>query len=70
MNQKWNADISSVWTNESWLYLAVVLEMFARRVIWLGGLRAPAQRRGHCVLSQPGAPSEIGLVNQFLGLAA
>jgi putative transposase len=32
-NQKWNADISYVWTNEGWLYLAVVLDLFARRVV-------------------------------------
>ncbi len=31
-NQKWNADISYVWTSEGWLYLAVVLDLFARRV--------------------------------------
>ncbi len=59
-----------MWTNEGWLYLAVALEMFARRVIGLGGQRAPAQQRGHCFLPQPGAPGEIGLVNQLLGLAA
>jgi putative transposase len=32
-NQKWVADISYVWTNEGWLYLAVVLDLFARRVV-------------------------------------
>jgi putative transposase len=32
-NQKWNADISYVWTSEGWLYLAVVLDLFARRVV-------------------------------------
>jgi putative transposase len=32
-NQKWNADISYVWTSEGWLYLAVVLDPFARRVV-------------------------------------
>src|ERR687894_2426659 len=32
-NQKWNADISYVWTNEGWLYVAVVLDLFARRVV-------------------------------------
>ena len=34
-NQKWNADISYVWTREGWLYLAVVLDLFARRVVGL-----------------------------------
>jgi putative transposase len=32
-NQKWNADISYVWTREGWLYVAVVLDLFARRVV-------------------------------------
>jgi len=32
-NQKWNANISYVWTNEGWLYLAVILDLFARRVV-------------------------------------
>jgi len=32
-NQKWNAHISYVWTSEGWLYLAVVLDLFARRVV-------------------------------------
>lgn len=31
-NQKWDADISYVWTREGWLYLAVVIDLFARRV--------------------------------------
>nr|WP_262272743.1 IS3 family transposase [Microvirga sp. HBU65207] len=32
-NEKWAADTSYVWTNEGWLYLAVVLDLFARRVV-------------------------------------
>jgi putative transposase len=32
-NQKWAADISYVWTCEGWLYLAVILDLFARRVV-------------------------------------
>ncbi len=32
-NEKWNADISYVWTGEGWLYLAVILDLFARRVV-------------------------------------
>ena len=27
------ADISYVWTREGWLYLAVVIDLFARRVV-------------------------------------
>jgi transposase InsO family protein len=32
-NQKWAADISYVWTREGWLYLAVILDLFSRRVV-------------------------------------
>jgi putative transposase len=39
-NQKWGADISYVWTREGWLYLAVVIDLFARRVVgWAAGAR-------------------------------
>lgn len=31
-NQKWVGDISCVWTREGWLYLAVILALYARRV--------------------------------------
>jgi putative transposase len=32
-NRVWATDITYVWTSEGWLYLAVVLDLFARRVI-------------------------------------
>lgn len=32
-NRKWAGDISSIWTAEGWLYLAVVIDLFSRRVI-------------------------------------
>jgi transposase InsO family protein len=32
-NEKWTGDITAIWTYEGWLYLAVVLDLFARRVI-------------------------------------
>lgn len=32
-NEKWGADISYIWTKEGWLYLAVVIDLFARRVV-------------------------------------
>ena len=32
-NRKWVVDISYIWTREGWLYLAVVLELYSRRVI-------------------------------------
>lgn len=32
-NQKWGADISYVWTAEGWLYLAIVIDFYSRRII-------------------------------------
>lgn len=32
-NQKWVADFTYVWTAEGWLYVAVVLDLYARRVV-------------------------------------
>jgi transposase InsO family protein len=32
-DQKWVSDITYIWTKEGWLYLAVVLELYSRRVI-------------------------------------
>jgi putative transposase len=39
-DEKWGTDISYIWTREGWLYLAVVIDLFARRVIgWATGDR-------------------------------
>ena len=32
-NQRWVADFTYIWTMEGWLYLAVVLDLFSRRVV-------------------------------------
>ncbi|MCL4153522.1 UNVERIFIED_CONTAM: hypothetical protein GTU68_056094 [Idotea baltica] len=32
-DQKWGVDISYVWTAEGWLYLAIVLDLFSRRIV-------------------------------------
>ena len=32
-NQSWVTDITFLWTQEGWLYLAVILDLFSRRVI-------------------------------------
>ena len=32
-NQKWAGDISYVWTREGWLYLAVIIDLYSRRVV-------------------------------------
>lgn len=33
INQAWTSDITYIWTNEGWLYLAVILDLFSRQVI-------------------------------------
>jgi putative transposase len=32
-NQAWGADLTYVWTDEGWLYLAVVLDLFNREIV-------------------------------------
>ena len=32
-NRKWIADFTYVWTTEGWLYVAVVIDLFSRRVV-------------------------------------
>jgi putative transposase len=43
-DQKWVADITYVWTRQGWLYLAVVLDLFSRRVV--GWAMEPTLERG------------------------
>jgi len=32
-NEKWATDITYVWTGEGWLYLAVVMDLYSRRIV-------------------------------------
>lgn len=32
-NQVWSTDISYIWTREGWLYLAIVMDLYSRRII-------------------------------------
>ena len=32
-NKRWVADFTYIWTAEGWLYLAVVLDLFSRRIV-------------------------------------
>ena len=32
-DQKWGADISYIWTAQGWLYLAVVIDLYSRKVV-------------------------------------
>ena len=29
----WAGDITSIWTNEDWLYLSVIIDLFSRRIV-------------------------------------
>lgn len=43
-NQVWASDISYVWTEQGWLYLAVVLDLYSRAVVgWSLGTQLTAQ---------------------------
>ena len=33
INQVWTSDITYVWTKEGWLYLAVVMDIYSRKII-------------------------------------
>ena len=49
-NQKWLADFTYIWTAEGWLYVAVVLDLFSRRVVGplsVIALQSPAGQRDH-----------------------
>ncbi|NKN80622.1 IS3 family transposase, partial [Weissella cibaria] len=32
-NARWAADITYIWTRQGWLYLAVVMDLFSRRIV-------------------------------------
>jgi transposase InsO family protein len=40
-NQKWVTDVTAIWTQEGWLYLAGVLDLFSRSLV--GWTMAPIQ---------------------------
>jgi transposase InsO family protein len=40
-NQKWVGDITYIWTSEGWLYLAVVLDLFSRKVVGWSVSKSP-----------------------------
>ena len=43
-NMAWVGDITYIWTSEGWLYLAVVIDLYSRKVVgWSMGSRMKAQ---------------------------
>ena len=47
-NQLWTSDITYIWTSEGWLYLAVVLDVYARSII---GWATSARLTGKLVIN-------------------
>lgn len=44
-NQRWVADFTYIWTHEGWVYFAVVLDLFSRRIVgWAMSSEMTAQR--------------------------
>ena len=43
-DEKWGVDISYVWTMEGWLYLAIVVDLFSRRIV--GWAMSDRMKRG------------------------
>jgi putative transposase len=40
----WVKDITYIWTSEGWLYLAIVIDLYSRKVVgWSMGTRMKAQ---------------------------
>jgi len=46
-NQVWTSDITYLWTDQGWLYLAIVLDLFNREVVWLVAEAAHDRRHRH-----------------------
>ena len=43
-NQKWVSDLTYIWTDEGWLYLAVIMDLYSRAIIgWSMGKRMTQQ---------------------------
>jgi transposase InsO family protein len=48
-NEKWVNDITYIWTKQGWLYLAVVLDLFSRKVV--GWAMDPSMEKGLVIKS-------------------
>lgn len=62
-DQKWGADISYIWTAEGWLYLAIVVDFYSRRIVgWDIGERMTKELPIHAL------KKAVALRNPALGL--
>jgi putative transposase len=48
-NRVWLSDITAIWTHEGWLYVAAILDLFARRIVGWRAADTPAASM--CVLA-------------------
>jgi len=63
-DEVWVSDITYIWTREGWLYLAVILDLFSRRIVgWAMG-----QHLGQELVMKLPAASGRGIWNSFLEL--
>ena len=51
-NQKWGSDISYIWTAEGWLYLAIVVDLYSRRIV---GWAVSERLRPRFITAEPDA---------------
>lgn len=63
-NQAWVADITYIWTQSGWLYLAVILDLFSRKVVgWAMSVTMTADLVCRALVMAIGArPTLIGLI--------
>ena len=58
-NQVWTSDITYLWTDEGWLYLAIVLDLFNREVVgWSLKPRMTADIVTDCLLYTSPSPRD------------
>lgn len=56
-NRKWVGDITYLWTDEGWLYLATVLDLYSRKVVgWAMSERMDSTPCLRCAQNGPMAP--------------
>lgn len=59
-NQKWVADFTCIWTAQGWLYVAVVIDLFSRRVVgWSMKDATTVQMVTDGLMMRRGRPKEL-----------
>ena len=67
VNERWASDITYIWTNQGWLYLGVVMDLYSRRIgsIWSSANAGylPRCSSSSCMIPIVGSyPSAINLI--------